>query len=121
MSCRILVVEDEALIAEDLKLTISDLGHEVVGSIDNGLGAISLTKTLLPDIIFMDVNLSGTLDGIETAISINAIVEKKIAFIFVTSHFPENHHLINKLFDKKIWIQKPYTAIDVKKAIEQSH
>ena len=120
MSCRILVVEDEAIIAENLKETISELGHNVVGSIDSGLGALALAKTLHPDIIFMDIHLRGKLDGIETAFLIEGILEKAPAFIFVTAHPPEDHRLTQSL-GKNIWIQKPYTSTEIERAINQSH
>lgn len=77
MGAKILVVEDEAIISADLESTIASLGHDVVGVVDCGLGAISLAKSLLPDIIFMDIQPRGNLDGIETASLIDGILEKR--------------------------------------------
>jgi DNA-binding LytR/AlgR family response regulator len=120
MTCRILVVEDEAIAAENLKSTLASLGHNVVGLIDNGVGAISLAKTLLPEIIFMDISLRGNLDGIETAALIDGILDIGIAFIFVSA-YPAKHFQRNELVAKHIWIQKPYSAIEIEEAIKQIH
>lgn len=118
MSCRILVVEDEAIIAANLEETLLDLGHSVVGSSDNGLGAIGLAKTLLPDIIFMDIKLKGTMDGIETAFLIEGVVEKAIAIVFATSSPP---HRLKHLLGKHVWLLKPYTLREVEEAIVHTH
>ena len=120
MSYRVLVVEDEFIIAADLESIISNLGHSVVGWTDNGLGAIELAKTLLPDIVFMDIKLKGKLDGIETAFLIDGILEKGIPFIFISAH-PLEHHRVTQSLGKNIWIHKPYTSTEIEKAIEQSH
>jgi CheY-like chemotaxis protein len=120
MSCRILVVEDEAIVAVNLESTLSDLGHNVVGLIDNGLGAIRLAKTLQPEIIFMDIKLRGDLDGIDTAFFIDGVLEKPIAFIFVSA-YPAEYFRPTITLKKYSWIQKPYTATEIEKAVKQSH
>jgi two-component SAPR family response regulator len=120
MTCRILVVEDEAIASADLQSTLASLGHNVVGAIDNGLEAISLAKTLLPEIIFIDINLKGNLGGIATASLIDDILDIAIAFIFVSA-YPAEHFQPTELLAKHIWIQKPYTAIEIEEAIKQIH
>lgn len=119
MSSKILVVEDEAIISADLESTIESLGHDVVGVVDYGLGAISLAKTLVPDIIFMDVHLRGNLDGIETAFLIDGILEKEISFVFVSA-YPKEHYRLSNLLGKHIWIQKPYSAREIEEAIKRT-
>jgi len=68
---RIIIVEDEALFRELLRRTLeSEPGLEVVGEAEDGETAISLAEELNPDVILMDIELLGELDGIEAALQI---------------------------------------------------
>lgn len=63
----ILIVEDEAITALNLKYDLEDLGYEVLDTIDNGAEAIEKTRETFPDMVLMDINLKGDMDGIEAA------------------------------------------------------
>ena len=68
---KILVVEDEALFSDLLRRTLeSDPDLEIVGDAQDGETAIALAQQLKPDAVIMDIELSGELDGIETALKI---------------------------------------------------
>jgi CheY-like chemotaxis protein len=69
---RILVVDDESLIAMALHDQLEYLGHEVVGTASTGPEAIALADLHLPDLLLMDVHLGGGMDGLEVAERINA-------------------------------------------------
>ena len=64
---KILIVEDEMVIAANISLQLSNLGYEVTGILPRGEEAISHIKIEKPDIILLDIRLKGDLDGIETA------------------------------------------------------
>lgn len=64
---KILVVEDERLIARDIAMQLCDLGHEPLGPADTGEQAIVMVRELRPDLVLMDVHLGSAMDGIETA------------------------------------------------------
>jgi len=64
---RVLVVEDEQIVAEDLKMTLEDLGYVVVGIASSGERAIDLADSERPDLILMDIMLAGEMDGISAA------------------------------------------------------
>lgn len=66
MSYRILIAEDEFLLANNLKTLVESLNHQVVGIADDGEKAISLANTLTPDLILMDIKLP-KVDGITAA------------------------------------------------------
>ncbi|HEX7479257.1 MAG TPA: response regulator [Polyangiales bacterium] len=66
-SGRILVVEDEAIIARGIELQLRERGHTVVAVADSGALAITLAQQHLPDIVLMDIQLRGALDGARTA------------------------------------------------------
>ena len=62
-----MVVEDEPIVALDLEHTLQRLDYEVVSCVDTGEEAVRLTKELHPDLVLMDINLAGEMDGIEAA------------------------------------------------------
>jgi AmiR/NasT family two-component response regulator len=64
---RILVVEDQRIIALDLATTIKRVGHEAIGIETKGERAIKAVEALHPDLVFMDISLAGEIDGIEAA------------------------------------------------------
>ena len=83
-SCaRIMIVEDESIVALDLKNMLRRLGHSVVAVADTGTDAIYLAGQQKPDLILMDIRLRGTMDGIEAA---NVILQRfGIPIIFLTA------------------------------------
>jgi CheY-like chemotaxis protein len=64
---RLLVVEDEALIAEETADRLTRMGHEVVGIADTGREAIDMAQDHRPDLVLMDIHLKGRMTGIEAA------------------------------------------------------
>src|SRR5205085_7373002 len=66
-SVKILVVEDESIVAEDIRNTLQNLGYEVAGIVSSGKEAIAKAESLRPNLILMDIVLKGNLDGVETA------------------------------------------------------
>ena len=64
---RILVVEDQRLIAADIENTLKKLGYVVVGNVSSGEDAISESDHLRPELVLMDVRLRGEMDGIQAA------------------------------------------------------
>jgi two-component system, response regulator PdtaR len=77
---RILIVEDEALLAADIGDSLSDMGFEVVGFAQTGESAISQASEKTPDLVLMDIQLRGSMDGIEAATKIKAEVGCPIVF-----------------------------------------
>ncbi len=64
---RILIVEDEGILAFKTRIDLEEMGHEVVGIVDNGKEAIKVAMSEKPDIILMDIVLKGSLNGIEAS------------------------------------------------------
>ncbi|OAI11768.1 hypothetical protein A1507_19770 [Methylomonas koyamae] len=81
---RILIVEDEALIAEEMQDRLQRLGYQVAGIADTGPTAISLAEQTRPDLVLMDIQLKGEMDGIETAERIYR--QLHIPVVYVTAH-----------------------------------
>lgn len=64
---RLLVVEDESIVAMDIAEQLGELGYEVCGIADNGNDAIRMVEQYRPDLVLMDVVIKGDMDGVETA------------------------------------------------------
>jgi DNA-binding NarL/FixJ family response regulator len=80
---RILIVENEGLVGCDMAATLGNLGYEVVGSCQSGESALASVQELHPDLVLMDIHLSGRMDGIETARQIQK--HSHCAVVYVTA------------------------------------
>ncbi|MBI5801817.1 MAG: response regulator [Verrucomicrobia bacterium] len=81
---RILIVEDEGIIAQDLQVTLGKLGYQVPGIASTGEGAIEMATDLQPNLVLMDIVLWGGMDGVEAAAHIRERLH--IPVIFLTAH-----------------------------------
>ncbi len=81
---RILIVEDERLLAEELRERLEAIGATVVGSVVTGSQAIDAAQKTRPDLVLMDIHLRGEMDGIEAATQITSALGTPI--IFLTAH-----------------------------------
>lgn len=81
---RILVVEDEAIIARDLTLRLEGLGYEVTGTAATGQEALDLARSTSPTLVFMDIVIQGPMDGIETAQRLTSRMD--VPIVFLTAH-----------------------------------
>lgn len=84
MSIKILIVEDEPLVAEDIAGFLEHANFEVFGIAYDANMAIGLLDNTLPDCILLDINLGNGMDGIELATKIND--SYKVPFVYLTSH-----------------------------------
>ena len=114
---KILVVEDERIIAIDLQRRLERFGYTVVAIASSGDLAIELVKQHSPDIILMDIMLVGDIDGIETATIIKN--DFSIPVIFLTAYSDEKTLERAKIAEPSGYILKPfkdkelYTTIDI--------
>ena len=70
---KILIVEDEFLVAQDMGSKLERSGYEICGYAGNSPKAMELFKSQVPDIVLMDINLRGEVDGIKTALKMQDI------------------------------------------------
>jgi DNA-binding LytR/AlgR family response regulator len=113
---KILVVEDEMIIAAKISMQLTSLGYEVTGILPRGEQAIDQVKENKPDIILMDINLKGNLDGIETA----TLLQKQYNFpiIYLTANADEPTFNRAKSTRPYAFISKPFKQLDLQRAIE---
>lgn len=112
---RILIVEDEPIVALDLKLVLEQNGHKVVGIADCADAAFQLTLEAAPELALMDVNIKGSMNGIETA----RILRERynVPAVFLTAYSDEP--TLTKAAEQMPlgYLIKPFSENEVKAAI----
>lgn len=113
---KILVVEDDPMIAESLEEMLELLGHEVLRVAESGEEAVMGLMEMEPDLILLDIQLKGKMNGIEVAHLIRT--KYNIPFIFTTAY--ADSETINKAKAEGPfgYIVKPYGVKDIMAAIE---
>ena len=112
---KVLIVEDEPIIAADLQKQLLNLGYDVLETCDNGEDAIRLTDQYHPDIILMDVQLDGHLDGIDTAHHISK--NHNIPIIYLTGNTDNRTFARAKLTNPAAFLSKPFRTKDLQHSI----
>ncbi len=108
---RIVIVEDEALIADHIAMCLEDMGYEVAGIEEEGHAALELIDRERPDLCMLDINLAGALDGVDIAQEIKR--RFGIPFIFLTSNSNKRTIERVKMTEPAGFILKPYTVEDL--------
>ena len=114
-SFKILIVEDDMITAADISMQLDQLGYEVSGITPRGEDALKSIEATRPDLILMDVNLKGNLDGIETARRIAEIHD--IPLIFLTANADSATFASAKATKPYAFISKPFQKTDLEHAI----
>ncbi len=115
---KILVVEDEKIIAKDIESTLKRIGHESAGAVSKGEDAIRLAAECKPDLILMDITLKGSIDGIEAARIINETLKTPI--VYITAHQDEDTIEKTKGTNPYGYITKPLDDRDLNTAINSA-
>ena len=113
---RILVVEDEILVREDIEDCLAGLGHEVVSVASTGAEALRTIPTARPDLVLMDIRLKGDMDGIEAARQIRT--NFRLPVIFLTAHADDSTLERAKAADPLGYIVKPFAETTVNAVIQ---
>ncbi len=114
----IFIVEDEAIVALDLKSNLERIGYSVTGIVPSGEEALEKIKDINPDLIIMDIRLQGSLDGIDTAAILNEKYD--IPFIFLSAYSDEGIIERAKHVEPFGYIIKPFGANNLRTAIEMA-
>lgn len=118
MPHRILIVEDEAIVALDLASKLTRLGYEVVDTTGFGEEAVALARDLKPNAVLMDMQLAGDMDGIAAAKQVRQVCQA--AVIFLTAHSEPGVVERAKLTAPAGFISKPFEVRDLESALEQA-
>lgn len=115
---RILIVEDEFIIASNLKLMLEDLGYEPLSPAGSEKEAIEMLQKKEVDLAILDINLGGRHEGINVGRYINENV--KIPFIYLTSNSDKATIQQAKQTQPSTYLIKPFTSEDIYSAIEMA-
>ena len=115
---KLLVVEDEGIVAKDIQIRLRNLGYEVVAVASSGEGAIQKAAETHPDLVLMDIILKGEMDGIEAAEEI--ISRYDIPVVYLTAHTDEKTLQRAKITEPLGYILKPFGEKDLYGTIEIS-
>ncbi len=115
VAARILVVEDEILVAKDIAQTLRSFGHQVCGTAATGPDAIARAEREKPDLILMDVHLRGEMDGLEAARRIRA--GRDVPVVFLTAF--ADHGTIERARDVDAYgyVLKPFNERELHVAV----
>jgi two-component system sensor histidine kinase/response regulator len=113
---RILVVEDEVIIARDVRATLERLGYDVLATIPSGEAAVAAAADMRPDLVLMDIMLRGDMDGIEAAEQIRSRYD--IPVVFLTSFADDKTLQRAKITEPFGYILKPFEERELATNIE---
>jgi PAS domain S-box-containing protein len=118
MKTNVLIVEDEGLIALDLKKKLERAGYGVSGIADSATEALAAIAEMGPDLVMMDIRIRGPQDGIETADEIRQRFH--IPVIFVTAHADDDTLERARITEPFGYIVKPFHRMDFRPQIEMA-
>ena len=104
---RILIVEDDFLVAMQMESALADAGFEIASIASSGEDAIELAMSERPRLAVMDIRLAGDRDGVDTALTLFA--EQGIRCVFATAHHDEHVRRRAEPAAPLGWLAKPYT------------
>lgn len=106
MSLRIYIVEDEPLIVTTIKIALKKNNYEIVGQASNYVKAVNEIRQFEPDLVLLDIQLSGTKDGVHLAQDLDL---KEINYLFLTSQSDPSTIARVSLTSPLGYIVKPFT------------
>jgi CheY-like chemotaxis protein len=113
---RILIVEDERIVARDLAETLNAFGYHVVATASSGEAAIEKADELEPDLVLMDIRLAGDLDGVQAAEAIWS--RRDTPIIYLTAHSDDETLHRARTTRPCGYLVKPFNSSDLRSAID---
>jgi len=116
MKEQVLIVEDERIVAEDIKMKLEHAGYAVAGIASSGEESVQKTEKLRPDLVLMDIVLEGKMDGIKAAGIIHSRLN--IPVVYLTAHSDKKTLRRAKVTEPFGYIVKPFETKDLFITIE---
>lgn len=108
---KIMIIDDDATIHMELEEYLTHMDYTVVGTADTGAGAVELAREVKPDLILMDINLSGEMDGISAAQKIKE--EMDAAVVFITGFDDPEYIERAKMVEPFGYVMKPFDETEI--------
>jgi hypothetical protein len=115
-NAKLLIVEDEEIVAFDIESTLKGLGYAVPAIVSSGEDAIAYAAKIQPDLVLMDIMLKGSMDGIEAANEIRS--HFKIPVVYLTAHADLSTLERAKITEPFGYLLKPFEEKELQTAIE---
>ena len=115
---RVLIVEDEVIVAEDLRHTLLQIGYDVAAHAASGEQAIKLSVEAKPDLVLMDIVLGHGMDGIHAAHRIRQ--KSDVPVIFLTAHADESTLQRAKISEPYAYLIKPFEERSLRATVEMA-
>jgi len=115
---RILIVEDERIIAVDLQGHLERIGYQVLDVLSSGAEAVAYAVASRPDLVLMDITLRGDMDGVAAAEEIRR--QSEITVVYLTAHSDEATLQRAKITDPFGYVLKPFDERELLKTIEMA-
>lgn len=116
MATKVMIVEDEAVVALDITHELESAGYSVIAHVTSGEEAVTKAMELRPDVILMDITVQGPIDGITAAQQIGE--RSRIPIVFVTAHADEATLQRAKLTRPCGYVLKPFEPNELRANIE---
>lgn len=113
---KILIVDDEMVVAEDIRRQLGSFGYTVIGVLSSATDAVHVAGEHRPDLILMDVKLKGPIDGIDAARTIHA--QYGIPVIYLTAFSDEDTLERARQTRPLAYLIKPFVSSDLRAALE---
>lgn len=117
-SARILIVEDDRVVARDIAQQMGRVGHTVVGITARGEDALPLARDTSPDLVLMDIRLEGELDGIDTARLLRE--QCNLPVVFLTAYADEDTVRRATLAEPFGYVLKPFDDTQLRTVVEMA-
>ena len=115
MAGKILIVEDEPVVAEDIRVTIEQAGYEFCGIAPSVNRALELVKQQKPSLVLVDIFLKGNLSGLDLAFDLN---EKNIPFLYLSANYDREIMEVAKRTQPYGFVLKPIREKDLLIALD---
>lgn len=115
---KLLIVEDERIVAKDIQSTLQNLGYEILAMVSSGEEAVSRAAEMRPDLVLMDIMLKGQMDGIQAA----QVIQDRfsIPVIYLTAYADSSTLQRAKITTPFGYILKPFEERELHTTIEMA-
>ena len=112
---RVLIVEDEMIISAKISMYLEEFGYEVAGSLTRGEQVLEICRHDPPDILLLDINLKGDLDGIQTAEKLQEIAQ--VPIIYLTANSDASTFARARQTKPLAFVTKPFQKAELERAL----
>lgn len=113
---KILIVDDEVIVAEDLGLQLRQQGHTVTGIAASADEAVSLAASKPPDVVLMDIRLRGETNGVEAAAMIQQQARAAVPIVFISAYDRRQFEGLDQILNS-VYLNKPVEVQELLRAI----